>query len=328
MKEKDFEKQFIDFLINQKGYPKGSILTELPIVSSGGARLRPDLMVMDNSVGEYLFIVEFKGYINPKIKEAAKAQLDKYLSAVKVKHLPAYLVFPLNDNEFQILLLLENNEWVPVDKFEFPEYNSLSMKARIDEKIFHKEIEEKKVRELEIKKKKMRQSAYIALLSMIVGITVSYLSVVIDKGELFSSRTENAFCCDTLSAKIELIEKNIVLLENEQVKAGRVVDTIIEVNNSKTYKDLNRRVKIIESGISNNPEKTLSLIQVQYQIEDLKKNLKYIEEIETIKIESLNRRFDLLNSWMLAILITVFGAVLGFIFTNLRKENTTANIGS
>lgn len=323
--EKDFEVLFTKFLIEEKGYPKESLLTQMPIMTSGGSRYQPDLVVMDLSIGDYLLLVEFKTSINPSIKNSAKEQIKKYLSVIKANNILGYLAYPINANDFQILVLSENDEWKPVDKSEFPEYSSLSMKAKTDEKLYQKEIEEKKLNEFELKKRKSRQVAYFTMVSMLLGITVSLISIFFSENRLFSSDNSNTNCCDSLYVKIEKLENKISSIRLSNNKTGHVIDTVIEINNTQTYKALDKRLQIIENGISNNPEKVLNILQIQNQISDLKKNIAYLEELEKIKIDALNSRFDLLNSWMLAILITVFGGVIGFVFTNLRKENTTAN---
>jgi len=317
--EKDFEVIFTKFLIEEKGYPKESLLTQMPIMSSGGDRYQPDLVVMDLSIGDYLLLIEFKTSINPSIKNAAKEQIKKYLSVIKANNILGYLVYPINDIEFQILILSENDEWKSVDKSEFPEYSSLSMKAKTDEKLYQKVIEEKKLNELEIKKRKSRQVAYFTMISMLLGISASFISIFFSENRLFSTKDSYSNCCDSLNVKIVYLEKQISDINIESHNTGQVVDTIIEINNTQTYKAIDERLQIIENGISTNPENVLNILQVKNQINDIKKNLDYIEELEKVKIDALNSRFDLLNSWMLAILITVFGGVIGFVFTNLRK---------
>ena len=88
--------------------------------------------------------------------------------------------------------------------------------------------------------------------------------------------------------------------------------------------DLINRIEVIEKGISDNPEKTLSLLNMNNDISQLEKSDESIREINKTEIESLKNEMENQNSWISGLLITIFGLVLSFAVPNLLakiKEN-------
>ncbi|WP_125113182.1 hypothetical protein [Algoriella xinjiangensis] len=88
--------------------------------------------------------------------------------------------------------------------------------------------------------------------------------------------------------------------------------------------DLTNRIEVIEKGISDNPEKTLSLLNMNNDISQLEKSDESIREINKTEIESLKNEMENQNSWISGLLITIFGLVLSFAVPNLLaniKEN-------
>ena len=88
--------------------------------------------------------------------------------------------------------------------------------------------------------------------------------------------------------------------------------------------DLANRIEVIEKGISDNPEKTLSLLNMNNDISQLEKSDESIREINKTEIESLKNEMENQNSWISGLLITIFGLVLSFAVPNLLaniKEN-------
>src|SRR3712207_4394848 len=99
MAEEQFIYQFIDFLVTQKGYPKGSILLEAPLADrrDGFRRYIADLILLDTEYDNYLALIEFKVKVRNAISESL-LQVKSYLSILDKPNLPAYLVIPKSEN--------------------------------------------------------------------------------------------------------------------------------------------------------------------------------------------------------------------------------------
>lgn len=119
-----------------------------------------------------------------------------------------------------------------------------------------------------------------------------------------------------------MVEK-INLLESQVIeKTKNKTDTIYY--NSNVVK-LEKRVKTIETGISDNPERILSILQIRQEIEILKKADDFAKELTQSKIDALQNEIEVQNAWVLGVLVTILGIVLSLAIPNLlarRNENT------
>lgn len=316
MEEKQLEILFKKFLID-KGYPNGSLLSEVKLRTSGDGVFYPDLVILDIINKDYIGLVEFKTKIDQRVQVNVLGQFYKYFSLLGTQVIPAYLVFSISDKDFQILTLTKENTFEPITKEDFPSFETLSAKRLTEEKLKQREIEEKTLIEIKRKKNKSRQSAYFSIMSLIVGVTTSLIAIYIQqKG--FNKPTDqvvNVNCCDSLDKKYENIENKIRNMENQQ----RI---ILNSPNKKgtIYINLNsleKRVKVIEEGISNNPEKTLSILQIRQEIEFLKKEDNYSKELTQTKLDAIKAEIAVQNAWVLGILVTIIGTILSFVIPNL-----------
>ncbi len=91
--DSDIASRLIAHLIAQ-GYPKDSIAVEYQI----GKNRRIDLVVLDIMKNIPIQIFEIKSAKNSETIQRGKEQLKEFLSFLKNKNTPAYLVFP-NENE-------------------------------------------------------------------------------------------------------------------------------------------------------------------------------------------------------------------------------------
>jgi len=88
----DTAKSFISYL-KEHGYPEESIATEYKIGNN-----RIDIAVIDPKTKLPIQIFELKARKNEAIRNMGKKQLQNYLSQLDNENVPAYLVFP-SDNE-------------------------------------------------------------------------------------------------------------------------------------------------------------------------------------------------------------------------------------
>jgi len=325
MEEKQLEILFRQFLLT-KGYPQGSLLSQVALRTSGEGTFRPDLVILDIDNKEYIGIVEFKNKVDERIKVNTLGQFYKYFSLLGTQAIPAYLVFPISEDDFQILSLTKDNTFEPISKDDFPIFETLSAKRLTEEKIKQREVEEKTLIELEQKKKRAKQSAYLTLLSLILGVTASFIAIFVQqKGldrPLFS---KSVYCCDTLDVRLQKVQHSIVLLEkqlNTLSKPESKIDTVYITSNLTSFE---KRLQVIETGISENPEKSLSVLQIRQEIELLKKANDYSKELTQSKLDALKNEMEIQNAWMLGVLIAIFGTILSMVIPNLLTRRNEVN---
>ena len=323
MEENKLAELFYKFLEDEKGFPKTSLLKHAPAYNFNGRRTQIDLLLLDVRIGNYIGLVEFKLQISPQIKANVKAQTDIYSKAIKSEGIPIYLVYPINEQEFQILVYGED-DWVSISKQEFPEFETLSAKKKIEEKIESRVIEEKNINILERKRESKQKSSIWVLTSLIIGVLTSLLAsyVIIN----FKNPTSISPIIDSqILMKIDSLETK--LSQMEKIYQKSFIDTILVVDSTNTYSAINLRLKKIENGIFNDGEKTLALKNTNQQIELLRQELSNKEKLIELKNENLNDRIDLLNALFIGMILTLFTAGIGTVINNfyVRKSDGTNN---
>lgn len=316
MLEKQLQFLFHEFL-KSKGYSIHSLLYEVKLKSLNSERiLQPDLVILDTVSNDYLALIEFKIKFNPHIQRDIVLQLNDYLSHIGT-NLPAFLVFPISDDDFQILIL-RGNYFEPISKEEFPTFENLIGNNIASKKNELLEIEKKRLTDLESKKKKAWVSSVFSILSIIFGVLFTLISIKYQTGKdevvpKFSN------CCDSLFVKINEIEHRLNAIENSKVYPQ---SQALKIN--PEIKKLSSRISIIEDGISENPEKTLSLIKINQKIEFLEQKNDFTKELMQTKIDALKGEMSMQSLWMTGVLIAIFGCILSFtipILVSKIKEN-------
>jgi hypothetical protein len=317
MDEKQLEDKFIAFLY-ERGYPKESILTQVPLVSTNGIRHQPDLLIVDTEIDEYIGLVEFKS--KPDF-HAAFDQVSQYLKFIGSKSTPAFFVTPKGEDDFSIFNLINVDEWSEIEKADFPTFSALSSKKQIEDKQFRKEIEKEKLNAEYAKSKKAKQASFWALISAFLGIAFTIITISFSdkkfKGLGFS---EKKTCCDSLSIKINALEQKLTKFNNSP-NASSVVDTIKFIDSSKTYTRLEKRLKVVETGISTDPERTLSILRINSELSQIKEIIEHKSELERSGNESIEKQIEYLNSAVLGIVLAIFSAALGIFITYNWKGN-------
>ncbi|MEI6610312.1 MAG: hypothetical protein WCO53_11295 [Deltaproteobacteria bacterium] len=93
--ERDTSKSLINYLL-EHGYPQNSIAVEYQI----GESYRVDIAVIDPTTNVPIQLFEIKSRKNYDNIEFGKEQLKKFLSQLKNKYIPIYLVFPKSAEPF------------------------------------------------------------------------------------------------------------------------------------------------------------------------------------------------------------------------------------
>ncbi len=323
MNEEQLRNNFIEFLKLQKGYPNDSILVEVPIVSTKNGRFTADLLLLDTRIGEYIGLVEFKIQLNPQIKASAKYQVFNYLKALNAPSLPAYIVTSSLDS-FNIIVATEGDEWVSISKEQFPEFETLSSKKIIEEKE-KIEKEEKSIKEEVEKKRKLKSiRALIPLTGIITGLIVTVISTSRLTGDSFWV-TESCDC-EQIKQEIDSLKIQVKNLNFTNISSTHI-DTTYILDSTKTYARLQKRVDLIENGISQTPEKVLNILNLTKEIEKLDERIKHSRELTAQSNDDLKDRIDLNRNFIIGIIITIVTIAIGVLLTYYyeRSKNSSNN---
>ena len=161
----------------------------------------------------------------------------------------------------------------------------------------------------------------LSILSLVVGIITVVYSLNLNKKTNNSSTFSSSCNCDLIKTEIKNLKK---LINQIDKKTNQNVSSSKNNPVNSDIADLTNRIEVIEKGISDNPEKTLSLLNMNNDISQLEKSDESIREINKTEIESLKNEMENQNSWISGLLITIFGLVLSFAVPNLLaniKEN-------
>ncbi len=320
MKEETIEIAFKHFLKEDKDFPSDSMLVE-NMFRHGNGMVNPDLILIDHINNEYIGIVEFKNDINAHEARLIVSRLKAYCRQLEEKDIPAYLVTFSNDQDFEIYELSEDGTFKSISKNNFPRYHTLVSQKLTKKKIEQRNIETKKLNALNQKRQQQKKIAYLSILSIIIGVSVSILAVLIQqKGYITlnnskSNMSEFNSQAESLQQQLDKFENRLNLISHIKKKT----DTIII---DKDLSQLEKRIRIIENGISDNPERTLSILELRQQVELLKNSDVYNKELIFSEINALKGEIKTQNAWILGVLITILGTILSFAITNLiSKKN-------
>jgi hypothetical protein len=325
MEERQLEILFRQYLL-KKGYPQGSLLSQVALRTTGEGTFRPDMVILDIDNKEYIGIVEFKNKVDERIKVNTLGQFYKYFSLLGTQAIPAYLVFPISEDDFQILSLTKDNTFEPISKDDFPIFETLSAKRLTEEKIKQRELEEKTLIELELKKRRSKQSAFLTLLSLILGISASLIAIFIQQNGFDKPYSQTINCCESLEFKYQKLNQSVLSIKKQMNIISKSNSKIDKVSINSNLTSFENRIKIIETGISENPEKSLSILKIRQEIELLKKADDYSKELTQSKLDALNNEMEVQNAWMLGVLITIFGTILSLIIPNLLAKRNENNV--
>lgn len=324
MRERDLERLFTNFLVQNRGFAKASLLYEASIHSKSDEknfrRYLVDLLILDTEFNNYLALIEFKGGSDERLLNSAYEQVKAYLYALDVSDLPAYLVVPIGENDFEIFLF-SADKWTKVEKEDFPQYQTLQSKAQADSKSLFEALSEKKYREVKNKKELLRGTAWSTLVSLIAGIiTVVIFSVDIFKNKVGDNNKDAIPCCDTTSIFIKRLSQKIDTLEF-QFKTFKSNDTLVAIDNQRTkLKELEIRLANFETSVASSPDRLLKLQEINFEFKELANSIDKEKEISEIKVLNLKEKLDQVISWTSGLIITIIGSIIGFAINAFRKN--------
>jgi hypothetical protein len=314
MKENQLENEFRNFLLS-RGYPKPSLLTQMAI-KSGTSTLRPDLVIVDLDNAQYVALVEFKrskDYF--KNKQLVAKQFDAYSSALGSGSIPTYIVFPVGENDFEICVLTKEYTLDSISKDDFPSLEALSIKQTIDFKLYEQELDHLLAAERLARTKKNETRSYLMVGSVVLGIVMSIISTYLVPR--LSSSSTKTMTVAKLDSLFRDYEKSSSLEKTQTSPGAKKIDTVYA--SSKVY-EIERRLRVFEDAISNNPDKLMPMLQMKQEIQQMVITEALTKELMQEKFNSLNSRLDLQNGWLLGIMIAIFGVVLSTPLSNIISK--------
>lgn len=114
------------------------------------------MILLDTVNKEYIGLIEFKSRFDRQIEEFIVGVFYRIFGHLGTTNIPAYLVVPIENEDFQIFELTKFNSLQPISKEDFPNFETLSAKRITEEKVKQRELLQKKINELEDRKKKVK----------------------------------------------------------------------------------------------------------------------------------------------------------------------------
>ncbi|MCT3845064.1 type I restriction enzyme HsdR N-terminal domain-containing protein [Elizabethkingia anophelis] len=306
-------KTFISYLVNKKGYPLESILTntELKIEAR---KIFIDLAIINND--KYLCAFDFK-VSNSKI--AFNFSKIHRITNSEVLDFPYFLVFfqeKDNGNDLEFKIFIETkNVLKPIPLDEFPHYKTLLAKANADEKIEQIHIKEDEIKVQKDKKNILRGTAISSLLSMLIASLAIFFLTKNTKSDLFTKDLDK----DSLSILISNQEKKIEKINKDLENLAIQYKTSDSSSSDIERKKIDNRVSKLENLFDENPMKIVRMQEMTNQIKLLEKENQNLKEVTDIKITNMNNRIDNLSIWTSGLLFAIFSSIIGFAINAFRK---------
>lgn len=323
MKERDLEKLFSDFLIGSKGYPNTSLLYE-PLIhprisEENFRRYQADLLILDTEFDNYLALIEFKSRVDKGMLNNAYAQVKTYLNILNKHELLAFLVVPSEVEDFEIFQFSVNN-WIKINKEDFPRYETLQSKAHADNKGLIEDLTEQSYRETKKKKELLKGTAWSSLLSLIVGMVTAIVFSLNTLNDSARNNIKSPSSNDMSDKLIYDLSKKIDSLEL-QIKTIKKNDTIFKnYDQASKLNEIELKLTRFESSISKSPNRLLQLQQINFEFKELATLIAKEKEITEIKISNLEEKLDQIIIWTSGLIITIIGSIIGFAINAFRKN--------
>lgn len=306
---KGFEDYFIQFLLREKEYPERSLAMG---ISFSSRAFQPDIKIF----GEELEFACYFQFLRTDFSKNERTEIASQVLNEPDDNLPFFIIKKENETDFSIHSLTPSGKWKEISKQEFPDYEQMLKLRKIELQKIKETIEQKQQQEIADLKGKSRSTAYFSLLSVLVGLAtviVAYFSSNFQKSKISN---ETIATIDSLTERIELIEEEITEAKNK--KPTVPVDSLFI---SSRFEE---RVKQLETTISTDPNRVITIVTLQKDLDILRMRIESFKEEEKAHVDSLNQRFDYLNSWIIGIAITIVGVILSFVLPNLRRNRENA----
>lgn len=322
--------ELITFLKEKKNVPNEAIKKDviLSIKGENGYSIyTPHLLVTNNQAENQtlcLFIIDDK-----------KDRVLQSFIEIHLKHINRFLKEPTivylvtkENGRLSFSEILDDTSLIPIEPNDFPAYEMMKNNLLVLQGMELQNHEEKK-RIFKV----MKTATSWVLFTTLITIIVTFFSLFFinppTKQDDTISIDADKTTVSLFMQEMQKIDSTYNVLKNSISEyEKKLEDTTFISTGTKDfllYEELEKRIKSIEQGFNDNPEKILSIINLHNEINLLEEKFMRIEKIMQVKIDYIeNRSTYLINlaiSLFSGLFVFIFGALFGFIrkFSNIDK---------
>ena len=310
MTELFIKNKFIQFLKSDKNFPDDSFLLNYHYVDKGGI-IYVDLAILDTKTNNYIALIDFRNNISNDDIE----NYNLYKKVLSQKDATFYVVTPNETNDDFSIYTLFNSELINVSKDEFPNFQTLISKRKADEKADLESIIEEEKKENINKKNVLTTTLATAIVSLIIAMLLTQ-SLDIFNFDNTKTKKENDIVNSNIYKELEKLKLQLSIIDS---KKDTITKTDIEIEQIK------KRLINIEKLITQDPKNILELQKIDNHFERLNQIIDREKELNNLKVEKLEDKMNTYSNIIFSLLVTIIGAILGYLFSNFKPKKISAN---
>ena len=310
MTELFIKNKFIQFLKSDKNFSDDSFLLNYHYVDKGGL-IYVDLAILDTKTNNYIALIDFRNNISNHDIE----NYNLYKKVLSQKDAIFYVVTPNETNDDFSIYTLFNSELINVSKDEFPNFQTLIAKRKADEKADLESIIEEEKKENINKKNVLTTTLATAIVSLIIAMLLTK-SLDIFNFDNTKTKKENDIVNSNIYKELEKLKLQLSIMDS---KKDTVTKTDIEIEQIK------KRLINIEKLITQDPKNILELQKIDNHFERLNQIIDREKELNNLKVEKLEDKMNTYSNIIFSLLVTIIGAILGYLFSNFKPKKISAN---
>ena len=231
------------------------------------------------------------------------------------KHAIFYVVTPNETNDDFSIYTLFNSELINISKDEFPNFQTLISKRKADEKADLESIIEEEKKENINKKYVITTTLTTAIISLIIAMLLTQ-SLDIFNFDNTKTKKENDIVNSNIYKELEKLKLQLSIIDS---KKDTITKTDIEIEQIK------KRLINIEKLITQDPKNILELQKIDNHFERLNQIIDREKELNNLKVEKLEDKMNTYSNIIFSLLVTIIGAILGYLFSNFKPKKISAN---
>lgn len=279
-------------------------------VDKGGI-IYVDLAILDTKTNNYIALIDFRNNISNHDIE----NYNLYKKVLSQKDATFYVVTPNETNDDFSIYTLFNSELINISKDEFPNFQTLISKRKADEKADLESIIEEEKKENINKKYVITTTLTTAIISLIIAMLLTQ-SLDIFNFDNTKTKKENDIVNSNIYKELEKLKLQLSIMDS---KKDTVTKTDIEIEQIK------KRLINIEKLITQDPKNILELQKIDNHFERLNQIIDREKELNNLKVEKLEDKMNTYSNIIFSLLVTIIGAILGYLFSNFKPKKISAN---
>ena len=130
------------------------------------------------------------------------------------------------------------------------------------------------------------------------------------------TKKENDIVNSNIYKELEKLKLQLSIMDS---KKDTVTKTDIEIEQIK------KRLINIEKLITQDPKNILELQKIDNHFERLNQIIDREKELNNLKVEKLEDKMNTYSNIIFSLLVTIIGAILGYLFSNFKPKKISAN---